>query len=51
MVPVDQLTSMRDALVRNGVEVDTAIFPGRRHAAQFGNDVWRATIQFLRDHV
>jgi acetyl esterase/lipase len=51
MVPIDQLTAMRDTLVANGVEVDTAILPGTRHASAFGDDVWRETIQFLRDHL
>jgi dipeptidyl aminopeptidase/acylaminoacyl peptidase len=51
MVPIDQLTAMRDTLVANGVEVDTAILPGTRHASAFGDDVWRESIQFLRDHL
>ncbi|MEA3055743.1 MAG: hypothetical protein QOD30_1175 [Actinomycetota bacterium] len=51
MVPIDQLTSMRDALAVNGVEVETVVFPGHRHASQFADDVWRATVRFLREHV
>jgi dipeptidyl aminopeptidase/acylaminoacyl peptidase len=51
MVPIDQLTAMRDTLAANGVEVDTAILPGTRHASAFGDDVWRESIQFLRDHL
>lgn len=51
MVPIDQVTAMRDALVANGVEADTAILPGTRHASAFGDDVWRESIQFLRDHL
>jgi acetyl esterase/lipase len=51
MVPVDQLTSMRDALATNGVEVRTTVLPGTRHASAFADDVWRESIQFLRDHV
>jgi acetyl esterase/lipase len=51
MVPVDQLTSMRDALAANGVDVETVVFPGRRHASQYADDVWRATVRFLREHV
>jgi len=51
MVPIDQLTSMRDALAKNGVDVETVVFPGRRHASQFADDIWRTTIRFLREHV
>jgi dipeptidyl aminopeptidase/acylaminoacyl peptidase len=51
MVPVDQLTSMRDTLAANGVEVETVVFPGRRHASQFADDIWRSTVRFLREHV
>jgi hypothetical protein len=42
---------MRDALAVNGVEVETVVFPGKRHASQFADDVWRATVRFLREHV
>ena len=51
MVPVDQLTSMRDTLAAHGVEVETVVLPGRRHASQLADDVWRATVRFLREHV
>jgi acetyl esterase/lipase len=51
MVPIDQLTSMRDALAANGVEVETVVFHGRRHASQYADDAWRATVRFLREHV
>jgi acetyl esterase/lipase len=51
MVPIDQLTSMRDALSAHGVHVETIVLPGTRHASQFADDVWRATIQFLREHI
>jgi len=51
MVPVGQLVTMRDALAANGVPVETAVLSGRRHASAFGDDVWRETLQFLREHV
>ena len=36
---------------RYGVEVETVVFPGRRHASQFADDIWRSTVRFLREHV
>ena len=51
MVPIDQVLAMRDTLLANRVDVEALILPGSRHASAFADDVWRQTIQFLRDHV
>jgi acetyl esterase/lipase len=50
-VPIDQVTAMHAALEANRVPVVARILPGKRHASQFADDVWRETIQFLRDHL
>ena len=51
VVLVDQLDAMRDALVDNGVEVDTLVFPGRAHASELKERAWGRSVGFLRDHL
>ena len=51
VVPVDQLDSMRDALVDNGVEVETLVFAGTAHASELKDRAWGRSVGFLRDHL
>lgn len=51
VVPVDQLTSMRDALASNGVPVETIVFSGTAHASDLADRAWGRTVGFLRDQL
>jgi acetyl esterase/lipase len=51
VVPVDQQTSMREALEASGVEVDTVTFSGTAHASDYRDRIWGRTVAFLRDHL
>jgi acetyl esterase/lipase len=51
VVPVDQQTSMREALEANGVEVESVTFSGTAHASGYRDRIWGRTIAFLRHHL
>lgn len=51
VVPIDQLTSMQDALDARGVEVETVVFAGTAHASELADRAWGRTVGFLRDHL
>lgn len=51
IVPVEQLESMRDALIEHDVEVETLVFAGTAHASGLRDRAWGRSIGFLRDHL
>lgn len=51
LVPVDQLTSMRNALTTNGVPVSTIVLPGTAHAVEYMGQAAYPIIQYLHAHL
>jgi dipeptidyl aminopeptidase/acylaminoacyl peptidase len=47
LVPLDQLTSMQNALTSKGVPVSTLILPGTAHAVDYMGQVAYPIIQYL----
>ncbi|PDH87375.1 esterase [Oenococcus oeni] len=51
LAPVMEVYKMQEAYLENGIEVDTIIFPGDRHALGYADDALKPTIDFLETHL